>query len=316
MNKTFPVIILLLVIAAAGYLFFSAEQVEDRPIFNEEVHTFLTDDTEVRVQYSYEGDYAQVTVEGETYDLDRVVSASGAKYESADGSVMFWEHQGEATLVINSQEIVVQSTQMQPADDLLTFNVSPEKVACVGVAPMECLVVNGEYFYDNITGFEFEQGYEYTLLVDRTERENVPADASIYEYTLVEVVSKAEVSTDISTDSTLADTSWQWQETQYNNNDLVTANEPEEFILTFTEEGRFSATTDCNNVGGSFTAGEANISFSQMMSTEMACMGDTQEEAFTKMLAETNGYLITEEGNLALTLKYDTGSMIFTPVGE
>jgi len=76
-----------------------------------------------------------------------------------------------------------------------TFTIGAERVDCVGVAPQKCLIVNGEYFYDDIKGFEYEEGYEYILTVNKEKAFDgeVPADASIYKYTLVEVVSKEKV---------------------------------------------------------------------------------------------------------------------------
>ncbi|MEZ8088374.1 MULTISPECIES: DUF4377 domain-containing protein [Vibrio] len=76
---------------------------------------------------------------------------------------------------------------------MMTIEVGSEKVDCVGVAPMKCLVVDGALFYDHITDFEFEAGYEYTLQVEKTQRftsENVPADASLYQYRLIKELEK------------------------------------------------------------------------------------------------------------------------------
>jgi len=76
-----------------------------------------------------------------------------------------------------------------------TFAVGAEQVDCEGVGPQKCLIVNGKYFYDHIEGFEYEEGYEYVLTVniEKAFDGEVPADASIYKYTLVEVVSKEKV---------------------------------------------------------------------------------------------------------------------------
>lgn len=76
---------------------------------------------------------------------------------------------------------------------MMTIEVGPEKVDCVGVAPMKCLVVDGALFYDHITGFEFKAGYEYTLQVEKTQRftsENAPADPSLYQYRLIKELEK------------------------------------------------------------------------------------------------------------------------------
>ena len=77
---------------------------------------------------------------------------------------------------------------------VLEVTVGPELVECVGVAPMQCLVVDGEYFYDSIEGFKYEEGYVYRIRMERYDAwpglEEPPQDASAYGYRLVEVVSQ------------------------------------------------------------------------------------------------------------------------------
>jgi hypothetical protein len=74
--------------------------------------------------------------------------------------------------------------------DLETFVVGPELIDCTGVGPQQCMVVNGNFFYDQIEGFTFEDGFEYELVVSKTEILNPPADGSSVAYELIEVVSK------------------------------------------------------------------------------------------------------------------------------
>ncbi|TKB49677.1 DUF4377 domain-containing protein [Ferrimonas aestuarii] len=72
-------------------------------------------------------------------------------------------------------------------------NVAPQKTHCVGVGPMQCLVVDDQLFYEPIIGFEFEPGFEYKLRIQRIEAftdGQIPADASRYQYKLLEVLSK------------------------------------------------------------------------------------------------------------------------------
>ena len=72
--------------------------------------------------------------------------------------------------------------------------MGPERVDCVGSAPMMCMVVDGDLFYDDIEGFEHEAGYRYRIRMERYDRwqgQVPPADASKYGYRLIEVVEKA-----------------------------------------------------------------------------------------------------------------------------
>ena len=82
----------------------------------------------------------------------------------------------------------------------LTVEVGPEMIDCVGVSNQKCLVVDGDLFYDRIVGFEHESGNRYKLQIKRTlawgttDPAQIPADAGLYKYELLEVISKtAEV---------------------------------------------------------------------------------------------------------------------------
>ena len=72
--------------------------------------------------------------------------------------------------------------------------VGPERVECEGVAPMMCLqVAYGEdeeyqYFYDEIEGFDYQEGTSYVIDVEITKVADPPADASSLSYSLVEIV--------------------------------------------------------------------------------------------------------------------------------
>jgi len=67
---------------------------------------------------------------------------------------------------------------------------------CVGVGPQSCMLVkeNPEdewtYFYDQIQGFQYEEGFTYELLVDIIPVENPAADASSLRYELKNIISK------------------------------------------------------------------------------------------------------------------------------
>ncbi len=85
---------------------------------------------------------------------------------------------------VNHQQAVDVTNALDTTDNNLVFLVGPELKTCVGEAPMSCMVVNGELFYDEIEGFRYEEGNYYVILVEKTTLENAPQDASIYQYKL------------------------------------------------------------------------------------------------------------------------------------
>ena len=83
------------------------------------------------------------------------------------------------------------------------LEVAPQRVACTGVAPTQCLRVRKvqyddkglktdvgpwELFYNSIDGYRHEQGVRNVLRVQRYERKDAPADASRFVYVLDMVV--------------------------------------------------------------------------------------------------------------------------------
>ena len=78
------------------------------------------------------------------------------------------------------------------------MRVNSYKTSCVGEGPQSCyLVQEGEligtedwrFFYGNIIGFHYQQGYLYRLKVRVEKVENPAMDASDRKYILLQVIS-------------------------------------------------------------------------------------------------------------------------------
>ena len=77
--------------------------------------------------------------------------------------------------------------------EILVVTVGPTLAKCYGVGLQSCMVVDGEFFYDGIEGFEYEAGCNYRLRVgkyDPWDGGEPPQDASRYAYRLVEQLEK------------------------------------------------------------------------------------------------------------------------------
>lgn len=77
---------------------------------------------------------------------------------------------------------------------------SETKTCDAGVIKKECYQVkwtknqeDWEYFYNEIQGFEYEEGYFYTLKVKVERIDNPPADASSLRYHLIKELEKKKV---------------------------------------------------------------------------------------------------------------------------
>ncbi|WP_236641976.1 DUF4377 domain-containing protein [Dokdonia sinensis] len=82
----------------------------------------------------------------------------------------------------------------------IIWEVSNELVSCEGVATQSCLQVREPgseewtLFYDTIQGFNYKEGYSYTIKVNETAVENPPADASSKAYELITIIEQRNVS--------------------------------------------------------------------------------------------------------------------------
>jgi heat shock protein HslJ len=103
---------------------------------------------------------------------------------------------------------------------------------------------------------------------------------------------------------------WSWEKTQYNDGATITAADPDRYLLEFLANGRLAIKADCNQVGGSYQAEGNNLTIQLGPSTLVACLPDSQADAFLKGLANVGSYMFAD-GKLVLLLKVDSGSMTF-----
>ena len=165
--------------------------------------------------------------------------------------------------------------------------VKEEKADCTGVAPMECLQVryqktgDWELFHSHIEGFDYEPGYQYRLLVSKTENPNPPQDASRYSYKLIQVKEKNRVSSPNAGSQAAFLEKYNWNLIQLNgSSDHLNG---AHIIFDFSEN-RVAGSTGCNRFGGPFEITGDKISFGALFTTKMACLNDNKEREFLALL--------------------------------
>ncbi len=107
---------------------------------------------------------------------------------------------------------------------------------------------------------------------------------------------------------TLGMTTWKWISATEGGKEIKPL-KTGAFTLTFPEIGKFTATTDCNQMGGSYSTDRSAISFSDIFSTKMFCEG-SQETVFSSLLTDATAYRFTSRGELILTTR-SGGSVTF-----
>ncbi len=83
---------------------------------------------------------------------------------------------------------------------VLEVTVGPSRKECYGPFRRMCLIVDGQFFYDEIEGFNHEPGYRYRLKIEEYDafpgQKEPPQDAGLYAYRLLEIVSKSRAAGD------------------------------------------------------------------------------------------------------------------------
>ena len=191
----------------------------------------------------------------------------------------------------------------RPPGEQMIMIVAPELVDCEGAHPQKCMQVkfdpaeDWQYFYDQVEGFEFEPGYRYTLLVEKLEVQDPPADGSAIQYVRVEVQEKAEEL--VAGSAKLEGHFWVLS-------GLGTAAEPQGVLekvqvsLEYDpEEGRISGSAGCNRYFGEATVDGDALTFSTgpLGMTRMACSEEimVQEAEFIETLGQVTRFAIEEE---------------------
>jgi heat shock protein HslJ len=206
-------------------------------------------------------------------------------------------------VIVLMATLLVQCTQItQPGPGEYIYWVNSLKVPCTAVNPTHCLQVQKadipdptqwESFYSSISGFDFEAGYIYKLIVKERELDaaSVPADGSSIAYTLVEVLEKTKDNRLVLNDI--------WVLEILNGNPVDQGNISEQSQLPQLEihvgEMKYNGTDGCNNIlGGIVELNEANLRFGLGAGTRMMCQKMEIPDEFNRTLPEVNIYKVRD----------------------
>lgn len=105
---------------------------------------------------------------------------------------------------------------------------------------------------------------------------------------------------------------WQWSETQMMDGTVITPNNPENYYLSFNDDGSVVGQIDCNRAAGSYETDGNQITM-MLATTKMYCGDDSQDTAYALALAQVTSFVI-RDGKLALAMPMDSGIVIYTPI--
>lgn len=121
-----------------------------------------------------------------------------------------------------------------------------------------------------------------------------------------------EDGTDLTFRASITGVVWQWSETQMMDGTVIAPNNPENFYLSFADDGAVVGQIDCNRAFGSYTTDGSQITM-MLATTRMFCGDDSQDTTYALHLAQVTSFVI-RHGKLALAMPMDSGIVVFEPV--
>ena len=184
--------------------------------------------------------------------------------------------------------LLLSLTTAKSCDETKHIYVADHLVDCDGAGPQKCMLIKEKIvddwanFYDQIEGFDYEEGYEYLLNVKIKTIKNPPTDGSSLKYTLVEVFEKKKTEKQITLNN-------KWK--------VITLNGVEDLKINPTiqfdaNEKKLSGFAGCNNYFGTYNPESKQLDFSKMGMTRKMCPDMTVENAFVNNLRNVSYYKI------------------------
>lgn len=102
---------------------------------------------------------------------------------------------------------------------------------------------------------------------------------------------------------------WKWIQKIGADGEAIFPKQKDAFTISFKDDGTFSATTDCNSIGGSYTTNVSTLTFTDVATTLKYCE-DSEEQIFSSILSDTETFTFTSKGELILSLK-GKGTAVF-----
>lgn len=110
--------------------------------------------------------------------------------------------------------------------------------------------------------------------------------------------------------STLTEKVWLWESLITQDDNLLRPIDSKNFNLSFSNDGKILATTNCADFEGSYILNKNNLTISNLIQTKDICSGK-EGEVFIQALREVNSVALDNENNPVLFLKDNSGSISF-----
>ncbi|MDH5412580.1 MAG: DUF4377 domain-containing protein [Flavobacteriaceae bacterium] len=183
---------------------------------------------------------------------------------------------------------------------------------CEGVSSQQCFKIREskdeewKFLYQEIEGFDYEEGFTYKIEVNIKKTKGPAADGSLLRYKLVRIIYQKKSKVALQTKSLHGN----WKVSKMMGIDSL-AKSPT--LIIDTESKKISGNAGCNKYGASYTIDGNIINFETPFATKMYCTNMKIEDAFFDCLSKTVYYkldnknlqLFSKEEELLLTCKIE-----------
>lgn len=260
------------------------------------------------------GEYQRLVVDDEVFDLERAVSASGARYVAVDGSeTEFWSRGEEAMVTLGGEVLPNCERLSAPALPLRALGHEPSWLILMdedaisltldfGARQIDFPFVEPEISAAGIRYVTEADDSRLTLVLDRQPCSDTMADLAYpfrARYSL-----DGEVGLGCAGSPNDVLTGPEWFIEQIGDADIVPGTQPTiEFYIDEEGAARFAGLASCNRYMGGYSLTGEGLSLSPVASTLMACPDEDQalqERRLLGLLEEVYGFGIDEDGRLVL----------------
>jgi heat shock protein HslJ len=113
----------------------------------------------------------------------------------------------------------------------------------------------------------------------------------------------------------LSSTTWQWMLLVGGSQQQMTIENPQDYTVTFNQDGTMAIQADCNQANASYTEDVGSLTIEIGPMTMAACPPESHSDQFVELLGSAAGYFV-RSGTLYIELMDDGGTMLFTAEGE
>ncbi len=115
-----------------------------------------------------------------------------------------------------------------------------------------------------------------------------------------------------SSNSDLVGPTWQWGSGTLNQpKHQFVVPDPENYTITFADDGTYQAKADCNSVHGSYTTSGDSLTIKPGASTLVGCGAESQGDQFVTLLGTVSSFKV-DGSDLTMALTADAGELQFT----